>query len=59
MKRLIQLVVILGLVAGTTSCSILSKTKKMKEEKVKIESLQRLYDLEDKFIKIVEKFIEN
>ncbi len=35
------------------------KNGKMLEEKVKIESLQRLYDLEDKFIKIVEKFIEN
>ena len=50
MKRLIQLVVILGLVAGTTSCSILSKTKKMKEEKIPWEESYpgELYPLEQK-----------
>ena len=35
------------------------KNGKMLEEKVKIESLQGLYDLENKFLKIVEKFIES
>ena len=64
MKRLIQLVVILGLVAGTTSCSILSKTKKMKEEKVKIETTEgvivvKLYNEtplhRDNFLKLVEE----
>lgn len=68
MKRLIQLVVILGLVAGTTSCSILSKTKKMKEEKVKIETTEgvivvKLYNEtplhRDNFLKLVkDKFYD-
>ena len=35
------------------------KNGKMIEEKIKIESLQELYNLEDKFIKVAGKFIEN
>ena len=68
MKRLIQLVVILGLIAGTTSCSILSKTRKMKEEKVQIETTEgvivvKLYNEtplhRDNFLKLVkDKFYD-
>lgn len=68
MKRLFQLVVILGLIAGTTSCSILSKTRKMKEEKVQIETTEgvivvKLYNEtplhRDNFLKLVkDKFYD-
>lgn len=68
MKKIIYFVLILALTAGTTSCSILNKSRKMKEQKVEIETTQgtivvKLYNEtplhRDNFIKLVkEKFYD-
>lgn len=68
MKKIIYFIIILALTAGTTSCSIINKSRKMKEQKVEIVTTQgtivvKLYNEtplhRDNFLKLVkEKFYD-